>query len=125
VVNWTRPSAIQAPLSVCKTPIQLFVIHANGQDTAATIRAAGLLAQGLNAEITVLAAIEVPFPLPLEHPPVAIEFTENQFRHMLRGCALLMAQQRYAARTRCSVSFVTDANTLGRASSPAARTLDQ
>jgi len=66
--------------------LRIFVIDSAGQDTAATIRAAGRLAHGLNAEITLLAAVEVPLPLPLDEPPVSIPFLEDRLREVVLRC---------------------------------------
>lgn len=41
------------------------------------------LARDLGASITVLAAQVVPYPLPLEEPPVGVEFTEQALLRMV------------------------------------------
>ena len=46
-------------------------------------RLAGKLARDLGARVTVLAAQVVPYPLPLEQPPVPIEFTEQALLRMV------------------------------------------
>jgi hypothetical protein len=45
--------------------------------TRATLAAATRHARGLGAQITILAAQVVPYPLPLDRPPVPVEFTER------------------------------------------------
>ena len=44
---------------------------------------AGKLARDLGARVTLLAAQVVPYPLPLERPPVAVEFTERALLWMV------------------------------------------
>jgi hypothetical protein len=44
---------------------------------------AGKLARDLGARVTLLAAQVVPYPLPLERPPVAVEFTEQALLRMV------------------------------------------
>jgi hypothetical protein len=46
-------------------------------------RAAGRLARDLGARVTMLAAQVVPYPLPLEKPPVAVEFTKQALLRMV------------------------------------------
>jgi hypothetical protein len=91
VENWLKPRtvhvAVQDPPSLAgerERSLRFYVIDTAGQDTAATIRTAGALAHGLNAEIIVLAAQEVPLPLALDEPPVSLAFTENRLRDMVR-----------------------------------------
>jgi hypothetical protein len=60
-------------------PWRVFVID-DGRDTAVAIRMANALGQGLDAEIVLIAAVEVPLPLPLDEPPVSIPFLENKLR---------------------------------------------
>ncbi|MEO5924198.1 MAG: hypothetical protein ABIR70_10255 [Bryobacteraceae bacterium] len=62
-------------------PLHIFVL--DGANTAAAISAARTLARGLNAELTLLAAVEVPLPLNLDEPPVSIAFQENRLRELL------------------------------------------
>jgi hypothetical protein len=50
---------------------------ANLKSIKAAHRLAGKLARDLGARVTVLAAQVVPYPLPLERPPVPIEFTQR------------------------------------------------
>jgi hypothetical protein len=61
----------------------LHVIFTNLRGTRATIEAAVRLARDLGARITVLVAQVVPYPLPLDEPPVALEFTARALRGIL------------------------------------------
>jgi hypothetical protein len=60
--------------------LDIHVIFTNVADTQATLKAAGKLARDLRARVTILAAQVVPYPLPIESPPVPIEFTERTLR---------------------------------------------
>ena len=53
------------------------VIFTSLKGTRAALQAAEKLACDLGARVTVLAAQVVPYPLPLERPPIAIEFTQQ------------------------------------------------
>jgi hypothetical protein len=57
--------------------LDIHVIFTNMADTQATLKAAGWLARDLGARVTILAAQVVPYRLPLDSPPVPIEFTER------------------------------------------------
>jgi hypothetical protein len=56
---------------------------ANLESIRAAHRAAGKLARDLGARVTMLVAQVVPYPLPLERPPIAIEFTEQTALRMV------------------------------------------
>ena len=59
------------------------VIFTSLGGTKAALQAAGKLARDLGARVTVLAAQVVPYPLPLEKPPIAVEFTEQALLQMV------------------------------------------
>jgi hypothetical protein len=56
---------------------------ANLKNVRAALRVAGTLVRDLGARVTVLAAQVVPYPLPLEKPDVAVEFTEQALLRMV------------------------------------------
>jgi hypothetical protein len=62
--------------------LDVHVIFTSFPRTRAALAAAASLAAGLEARVTILAAQVVPYPLPLEQPPVAIEFTEQKLWQM-------------------------------------------
>ncbi len=82
-------------------PLRYFVIDEAGQDTAATIRAAGALASGLNSEMTLLSAIEVPLPLQLDEPHVSIPFQEDRLRELVVCSGLGGRVELLLCRDRC------------------------
>jgi hypothetical protein len=62
-----------------ETPkLEIFVIFTTLKQTLATLRSAHTLAANLNAKITILAAQVVPYPLPLDQPPVPVSFIEQE-----------------------------------------------
>ena len=76
--TWERCDHPAELVSSGESPnLDIHVIFTNIADTQATLKAAGGLARDLRARVTILAAQVVPYPLPLESPPVPIEFTER------------------------------------------------
>jgi hypothetical protein len=59
------------------TKLDLYVIATGREDTRAAVDAAARLARGLDARVRILAAYVVPYPLPLDKPPVAGSFIER------------------------------------------------
>jgi hypothetical protein len=57
--------------------LNVHVVFTTLDGAKAAFRLAVKLARDLGARVTVLAAQVVPYPLPLERPPVPIEFTER------------------------------------------------
>lgn len=62
--------------------LDLQVVFTDPAGTRAALAAAGRYARGLDARITILAAQVVPYPLPLDCPPVPVEFTERTLRSL-------------------------------------------
>jgi len=63
--------------------LNVHVVFTTLDGTKTAFRLAGKLARDLGARVTVLAAQVVPYPLPLEKPPVAVEFTEQALLRMV------------------------------------------
>jgi len=59
--------------------LNIAVIFTSVQSTLAALRKAGALATSLGAGITILAPQVVPYPLPLESPPVLLDWNERRF----------------------------------------------
>ena len=57
--------------------VRIYVIFTDIIGTRAALLAATRLAYGLDLPLSLLAARSVPYPLPLESPPVSVEFTEH------------------------------------------------
>jgi hypothetical protein len=60
--------------------LNIAVVFTSIEATLAALKEAGTLASSLGARITLLVPQVVPYPLPLEIPPVLIEFNERRFR---------------------------------------------
>jgi hypothetical protein len=64
---------------------RIYVIFTDPARTRAALSAAIELARGLEMPLLLLAARPVPFPLPLEQPPVSVEFTEEAMYRLASG----------------------------------------
>jgi len=60
--------------------LNIAVVFTSGDATLAALREAGKLASSLGARIKLVVPQVVPYPLPLESPPVLVEFNEKRFR---------------------------------------------
>ena len=60
--------------------LHIAVLFTSMESTVAALRKAGALAASLNARITLLVFQLVPFPLPLESPPVLLDWNERRFQ---------------------------------------------
>jgi hypothetical protein len=70
------PNAQSVPESL-EGRLEVNVIFTDPQATAAALKCAESLAQDLGAVIRLRAGMVVPFPLPLDEPPVSVAFTER------------------------------------------------
>jgi hypothetical protein len=59
--------------------LNISVVFTSVESTLAALKEAGALAQSLGAHITLLVPQVVPYPLPLESPPVLVDFNEKRF----------------------------------------------
>ncbi len=57
--------------------LSFHVLYTRVPNTAAALRCAAGLVRELGAKLTILAALSVPYPLPLTEPPVAVDFLER------------------------------------------------
>ena len=60
--------------------LHIAVIFTSMESTITALRKAGALAASLNARITLLVFQLVPYPLPLESPPVLLDWNEWRFQ---------------------------------------------
>jgi hypothetical protein len=70
-----RPSTTEADQK-----LSIAVIFTSVESTLEALEEAGTLACSLGARITLLVPQVVPYPLPLESPPVLLEFNEKRFK---------------------------------------------
>jgi hypothetical protein len=74
----TRSPAPTAPSEADHT-LNISVVFTSVESTIMALRKAGALATSLNAQITLLVTQIVPYPLPLESPPVLLDWNERRF----------------------------------------------
>jgi hypothetical protein len=60
--------------------LNIAVLFTSVESTLAALKEAGDLANHLGAQITLVVPQVVPYPLPLQSPPVRAEFSERRFR---------------------------------------------
>jgi hypothetical protein len=60
--------------------LNIAVVFTSMEPTLAALKEAGKLANSLGARIKLVVPQTVPYPLPLETPPVLVEFNEHRFR---------------------------------------------
>lgn len=80
--------------------LDLQVIFSSVEETRATLKAAATMAQGLDARITIVAAWVVPYPLPLDSPPVPAAFIERQLWSIAAELKLETTVEVYLCRDR-------------------------
>jgi hypothetical protein len=61
-------------------PFQVTVVFTSADATLAALRRAGILANRLGTRVALVVAQIVPYPLPLNSPPVLLDFSEQQCR---------------------------------------------
>jgi hypothetical protein len=80
--------------------LNIAVVFTSVESTLAALKEAGNLANSLGARITLVVPQVVPFPLPLETPPVLVEFNENRFRVMASESPVETSVQIFLCRDR-------------------------
>jgi hypothetical protein len=80
--------------------LNIAVVFTSVESTLAALKEAGNLANSLGARITLVVPQIVPYPLPLESPPVLVEFNENRFRVMATKSPVETSVHIYLCRDR-------------------------
>jgi len=62
--------------------LRIHVLFTNPGDTRAALNTAIAMAYGLETEIALVVTQIVPFPLPLDNPPVPLDFASEQIRRL-------------------------------------------
>jgi hypothetical protein len=75
-VKIAEASSISAPSRPDDSTLHLYVVFTDLNATRIALQAASQLARGLNARVVLLVGKVVPFPLPLDSPPVPNEFAD-------------------------------------------------
>jgi hypothetical protein len=80
--------------------LNIAVVFTSVESTLAALKEAGNLANSLGARITLVVPQVVPYPLPLETPPVLVEFNEHRFRVIASESLVETGVQIYLCRDR-------------------------
>lgn len=80
--------------------LNIAVVFTSVESTLAALKEAGQLANSLGARIKLVVPQAVPHALPLETPPVLVEFNENRFRVMASESPVETSVQIYLCRDR-------------------------
>lgn len=80
--------------------LQVYVVFTDIEATRAALKTAIDLAHDLNARLILLVAKVVPWPLPLEAPPVSREFTERVLSELAREQEADITARVYLCRDR-------------------------
>ena len=68
--------------------LEVVVLHTTVPETLAALKTAARLADGLAARIRLLVIQVVPYPLPLDRPPIALPFTQRRFQTLAEGVSI-------------------------------------
>jgi len=80
--------------------LNVAVVFTSVDSTLAALKEAGALANSLGARIRLVVPQVVPYPLPLESPPILVDFNENRFRVMASESPVETSVQVYLCRDR-------------------------
>jgi hypothetical protein len=80
--------------------LEVAVVFTSVAATLTALRRAAVLAQTLGARITLLVPQVVPYPLPLESPPVLLDFSERRFRVIAAETQVQTTVRIYLCRDR-------------------------
>jgi hypothetical protein len=91
------PQEVEAGLNI---GLNISVVYTSVDATLGALKQAGSLADRLGAHITLVVPQIVPRPLPLDSPPVLIDWNENRFRVMASEVPVQTTVQIYLCRDR-------------------------
>jgi hypothetical protein len=80
--------------------MEVVVLHTDVTQTLQSLKAAALLAHGLAARIRLLVLEVVPYPLPLDQPPVSLPFTRRRFRTLAANASVETSVDIHLVRDR-------------------------
>jgi hypothetical protein len=99
-VQRTLTPAPDSPQRPDDRRLNIDVVFTSVEATLTALRKAGNLANRLGARITLLVPQVVPFPRPLESPPVLLEWNERRFRVIAEQSPVETRVQLYLCRDR-------------------------
>jgi hypothetical protein len=91
---------IGPPAAEAESNLEVAVVFTSAPATLTALRKAAALAQSLSARITLLAPQIVPYPLPLDSPPVLLDFSEQRLREIAAETPVETGVQIYLCRDR-------------------------
>jgi hypothetical protein len=80
--------------------LNISVVFTSVESTLAALRKAGVLANRMNARVTLVVPQVVPYPLPLTSPPVLVDWSERRFRIIANGSPVETTVRLYLCRDR-------------------------
>jgi hypothetical protein len=80
--------------------LEIVVVYTSTEATVAAVKKAGGLASRLSAHITLVVTQVVPYPLPLESPRVALDFSKRRFREIASESPVETTVRLYLCRDR-------------------------
>lgn len=80
--------------------LNIAVVFTSVDSTLAALKEAGTLANSLGARIKLVVPQVVPYPLPLESPPILVDFNEKRFRVLASESPVETSVQVYLCRDR-------------------------
>jgi hypothetical protein len=83
--------------------LNIAVVFTSGESTSAALREAACLANSLAARITLVVPQVVPYPLPLESPPVLLDFSESRCRDIASQSPVETSVRIYLGRDRFEI----------------------
>lgn len=89
-----------SPVEEAEPRLNIHVVFTSVEATLVALRKAGELANRLAARITLVVPQVVPHPLPLESPPVLLDWNERRFRVIAEESQVEMTVQIYLCRDR-------------------------
>jgi hypothetical protein len=99
--RFLQPAATQPPLprvDGADYTLEVAVVFTSAAATIAALRKAGGLADRLSARISLFVMQVVPYPLPLESPPVLLNFSENRFEKIVAESSIETRVRIYLCR---------------------------
>jgi hypothetical protein len=91
-----RPERLERPQPDAR--LDVAVVFTSADATIVALKRAGTLADSLNARVLLMVPQVVPFPLPLDSPPVLIDFNEKRFREIASASPIETAVRIYLCR---------------------------
>lgn len=105
VPSTRQPSS--PPVEEGDRQLNVAVVFTSVDSTLAALKEAGALANSLGARIRLVVPQVVPYPLPLESPPILVEFNESRLRVMASESPVETSVQVYLCRDRVEMLLHT------------------